>query len=864
MRPAPKSVIMNALRCLIALLFALPLLGHGAFPALYMKPVCLQQIHSPTNITAPKDGSGRLFICDQPGKIHLFQRGMLMPTPFLDLSNSGLDRVFVGPSLTSYSERGLLGMTFHPDFNEPLAPGYRRFYVNYTALPSTPTNNPSTPQDCVTVISEFRMSANDPNVADPASERILLTYGQPQFNHNGGQIEFGPDGLLYIGSGDGGSANDNNAGHTGGSSVSPRPNGILGNGQDRRVLLGKILRIDPLGTNGPGGQYGIPADNPFVGMQQDFTNDALDGPMRGEIYAYGLRNPWRFCFDSRAGGTNRMYCGDVGQGKVEEVNLITKGGNYGWRYREGSFVFDALMATNGIAPATPTDPIAQYKHPNSDPSIVLPELGLSVTGGYVYRGSAIPSMVGKYVFGDYDANDEGNNGRLMGLEETSPGSGTFTLVEALPITNGNPFNQHVLCLGEDEAGEIYVGTKITSGVTELSGGLPAGGIYKLVPVPASGTTTLSSAALIKDTTLFSESENSNGLGSHFFAGSASTVGIRRAFLSFAINASTLPNGAYVTSASLLLYVNQQAQTPVAGDFNLHKATASWDEGASNSDFQSGPGYGILAGIGDATWKLRQVTTVGTPPMGEEDPGSPPVGNAWGTIGGDFILTPSATVSISSTGAVTFTNAQLAVDVQSWIDNPPSNYGWCLRGPENDLLVARRFTSRNSTNASQRPRLVLQYAFIRPPQPHFESWLATHFPNEPIGFFLDEEADLDNDGISNRHEYAFGLSPVVADENSGFTVSTLPGGGSNTLHRLTFRRDSAATDLTYQLQTSPDLINWTTVATSIAGTSALGSNGGSVLSDVVQTGTIRLVTVQESLAPVVKTRRFVRLQVQRSF
>ncbi len=855
MRLAPKSVIMNALRCLIALLSALPLLGHGAFPALYMKPVCLQQIHSPTNITAPKDGSGRLFICDQPGKIHFFQRGMLMPTAFLDLSGTGLAKVYVHPTnLTVYSERGLLGMAFHPDFNEPLAPGYRRFYVNYTALPSTPTANPTTPQDCVTVISEFRVSANDPNVADPASERILLTYGQPQFNHNGGQIEFGPDGLLYIGSGDGGSANDNNAGHTGGSSINPRPNGILGNGQDRRVLLGKILRIDPLGSNGPGGQYGIPADNPFVGMQQDFTNDALDGPMRGEIFAYGLRNPWRFCFDSRAGGTNRMYCGDVGQGKVEEVNLITKGGNYGWRYREGSFVFDALMATNGIAPATPTDPIAQYKHPNSDPSIVLPELGLSVTGGYVYRGSAIPSMVGKYVFGDYGATSGSASGRLMGLEESAPGSGTFTLVEALPITNGNPFNQHVLCLGEDEAGEIYVGTKITAGVTELSGGLPAGGLYKLMFVPPAGTMTLSDAASIKDTTIYSESDFSNGSGSHFFAGSASTAGIRRAFLSFALNANTLPSGAYVTGASLQLYVNQQAQSPVAGDFTLHKATTSWGEGASNSDFQSpGPGFGIAAAVGDATWQLQQVTTVGTPPLG----------TAWSAVGGDFIPTSSASANISSTGSVTFTNAQLAVDVQSWINNPSINFGWCLRGPENDLLVARRFTSRNSTNASQRPRLVLQYAFTIPPT-HFESWLATHFPTEPIGFFLDEEADLDNDGISNRHEYAYGFSPVVADENSGFTVSTLPGGGSNTLHRLTFRRDSAATDLTYQLQTSPDLINWTTIATSIAGTGALGSNGGSVLSDVVQTGTIRLVTVQESLAPVVKTRRFVRLQVQRSF
>ena len=194
--------------------------------------------------------------------------------------------------------------------------------------------------------------------------------------------------------------------------------------------------------------------------------------------------------------------------------------------------------------------------------------------------------------------------------------------------------------------------------------------------------------------------------------------------------------------------------------------------------------------------------------------------------------------------------------------PASNFGWILVGDETQGFTAQRFSSRENSTVNNRPRLNVNYA-VAPSPTHFESWLATHFPNEPIGFFLDEEADFDNDGISNRHEYAYGLSPVVADENSGFTVSTLPG-GSNTLHRLTFRRDSAATDLTYQLQTSPDLINWTTIATSIAGTGALGSNGGSVLSDVVQTGTIRLVSVQESLAPVVKTRRFVRLQVQRSF
>lgn len=846
---------MNLFRRLL-LLLAAPVAASAAFPTLFMKPVCLEQFHSPTDIVSAPDDNGRLFICDQTGKIYVFTRGMLLPEPFLDLSPTGLNRVFVHSNLDAYSERGLLGLAFHPDYGNPASPGYRRFYLNYTAQPTEPTANPSTPQDCVTVIAEFRVSDLNPDRADVASERIVLSYGQPQPNHNGGQIRFGPDGLLYIASGDGGSANDNNAGHTGGSGGSPRPNGILGNGQDRRVLLGKLLRIDPLGTNGPNGQYGIPADNPFVGQQQDFTNDALDGPMRGEIYAYGLRNPWRFSFDNREGGTNRLFCGDVGQGKVEEINLITKGGNYGWRYREGSFVFDGQMATNGIAPANPLDPIAQYKHPGADPAIVLPELGLSVTGGYVYRGSAIPAMAGKYVFADYGATSGSASGRLMGLEETSPGSGTFTLVEALPVVGGNPFDLRVLCLGEDDSGELYVGTKITGGVTQLSNGKPAGGLYKLVTVPPDGSVTLNNAANIRDTSVFSESDFSNGSGSHLFAGSAGGTGNRRAFIAFTNLQSSVPAGAQITMASLNLQVNQQAQSAVAGTFTVNKATAEWGEGSSSSDSQSpGPGFGIEAEVGDATWNLRAVITKGPPP----------VGTAWASPGGDFVTTASASVNISSTGQIAFTSAQMAQDVQSWLDAPETNFGWCLRGPETGELVARRFTSRNSGSTSQRPRLILQYTFTGAPPTNYEKWRSTYFPDRPVGFYLDESGDEDHDGSSNLHEYAFGFSPVERNATPGLTSTTLPAGGGNVEHRMTFRRDSAATDLTYTLQTSPDLLAWTTVATSQAGTSPLGSNGAVIVSDTAVAGTLRLVTVRETLTTAgAKSRRFIRLQLQQSF
>lgn len=448
----------------------------GAFPTLSLKPVCLKQINSPTAIVNAGDGSGRLFICDQPGKIYIFKNGMLQPTPFLDLSNPAGGPVL--PESNGYSERGLLCVAFHPGYSNPASPGYRKFYLNYNkpyvagvdAPPLGPTTgtNGSLTGDCVTIIAEFQVSANDPNVADPTSERRLMTYTQPQSNHNGGQLEFGPEAgpngerYLYIGVGDGGSQQDNNLGHTGGDNASPRPTNGLGNAQDKTRLFGKILRIDPLGTNGPGGQYGIPADNPFIGA---------GGGVREEIYSYGMRNPWRFSFDKHGSGhTNRLFCGDVGGDRTEEVDLIVSGGNYGWRYLEGTEMpaFSSGAATNPMPNpgGTMIDPIARYAHPGQTVgSPALPQLGRSVTGGYIYRGSAIPALQGKYIFGDYGSTSGASNGRMMGLEETTPGSGAFTLTEVLPLTGTNPIvGQRILTFGEDENGEIYVGVKSNSGV----------------------------------------------------------------------------------------------------------------------------------------------------------------------------------------------------------------------------------------------------------------------------------------------------------------------------------------------------------------------------------------------------------------
>jgi hypothetical protein len=325
--------------------------------------VILDQIHSPTAIVSARDASDRLFICDQPGRIFIVKDGMLLPTPFLDISNTATNvahRKVLGLT-SSYDERGLLGLAFHSGFSNPASPGYRKFYVNYNKTYQAGIDPPPPIADhipnCTTVIAEFQTSLTNSNIADPLSERKLLLYSQPQSNHNGGGLVCATDGTLYIASGDGGSSNDNNVGHTGGSAA--RPTGGLGNSQDKTRLLGKILRISPLDPDGAGPlTYGIPGSNPFVGS---------GGGVREEIFAYGIRNPWGLCFDDRAGGTGRLFCADVGQLRVEEINIITSGGNYGWRYLEGTErpSFSTSMAHPG---GTLIAPIAQYAHPGSNVS----------------------------------------------------------------------------------------------------------------------------------------------------------------------------------------------------------------------------------------------------------------------------------------------------------------------------------------------------------------------------------------------------------------------------------------------------------------------------------------------------------------
>lgn len=279
------------------------------------------------------DGTNRIFVVERNGIIKVFpnDRNVSSTTTFLDIT----DRV------TSGGETGLLGLAFHPDY---LNNGY--FYVNYTA-----------PSPLRTIISRFNVSASNPDSADKNSEQIILTYNQPYSNHNGGCVAFGPDGYLYIAAGDGGSGGD--------------PDNYA---QNIGSLLGKIIRIDIDSPQAPL-NYGIPADNPFV--------DSINVNIRKEIFAWGMRNPWRFSFDSVTG---KLWCGDVGQNTWEEVDIIENGKNYGWRCYEGNHDYN-LIGCNG----TYEFPIWEYSH----------SLGYSITGGYVYRGQNVPELYGKYIYGDY-------------------------------------------------------------------------------------------------------------------------------------------------------------------------------------------------------------------------------------------------------------------------------------------------------------------------------------------------------------------------------------------------------------------------------------------------------------------------------
>lgn len=428
-------------------------------PAIALEPISTGEIVSPVGFANAGDGSNRLFITDQRGTISIIENGSLLPTPFLDIASR------LVPERDNFDERGLLGLAFHPNYGQTGVAGSDKLYVYYSA-PTSDVGTPEAPIDHQSVVAEYTVSS-DPNVAAVGSERVLLTFDEPQFNHNAGYLGFGPDGMLYVTTGDGGGGGDNEPGHTGGGENNPAEG--LGNAQDLSKLLGKVLRIDPMGTNGPGGEYGIPSDNPFVG----------NAGVREEIYAYGLRNPWRATFDG-----DRFIVADVGQGLVEEVNIIESGGNYGWRIKEGSFDFDSAVSPN--PPAALADPIAQYTRSTPDGAATgLEQIGISVTGGVVYRGSDHPALAGAYLFGDFSTDFSPANGTLLALT-----SDVLDGVADLPadptvldVVGGNPIGEYVLAFGLDENGEAYLATKSTLAASGTDNGVPTGAIYRIVAVP---------------------------------------------------------------------------------------------------------------------------------------------------------------------------------------------------------------------------------------------------------------------------------------------------------------------------------------------------------------------------------------------
>jgi hypothetical protein len=385
-----KSGTTPIVLLLLALFLSMPRTAHGAvqgLPNIVLETI-LSGLDQPVFVGNAGDGSNRLFILEQPGRIRVLQPGSTQPTTFLNITSRVL----------CCGEQGLLGLAFHPQFASN-----RRFFVNYTRA-----------GDGATVIAEYLVSEDDANVAN-TSENVLLTIGQPFANHNGGMLAFGPDGYLYIATGDGGSGND--------------PGDRAQNIND---LLGKILRID---VNQP--PYASPSTNPFFGAT----------PGRDEIYAVGLRNPWRFSFDR---ATGQLYVGDVGQNAREEVDIVTLGGNYGWR------VFEGTLCTNlGPAPcSTPgfTGPIAEYGHTGGR---------CSVTGGYAYRGAAAGLPPGSYLYADFCSGEIFlfHNGVAQLILDTDLNISSF---------------------GEDESGEHYV-VNLNGTVSRITTPLPTPTLAGVVP-----------------------------------------------------------------------------------------------------------------------------------------------------------------------------------------------------------------------------------------------------------------------------------------------------------------------------------------------------------------------------------------------
>ena len=406
---------------------------------------------APIGLAPIPDGSGRLLVAEQAGVIQLLDReGKQSEQPFLDMRGK---IVALGKGM---EERGLLGLALHPQFKSN-----HKYYVVYSA----PLRTNAPPKwDHAERLSEFKAVGADFSVADPASERVILEIDEPDWNHNSGRLAFGPDVFLYWTVGDGGAYNDV------GDVARGRGHPPEGNGQKLDTLLGKVLRLDV----DHGTPYGIPRDNPYADGKKGLP----------EIFAYGFRNPWGISFDRS--GQHDLIVVDVGQDRWEEINVIVHGGNYGWRLREGFDGFDPkkplVAPTNAVtvgADGKPfVDPVFTYKTlrgRGTDPEAY----GVTITGGYVYRGKAFPALVGKYIFADWSHSMAIPDGTLLVATIPPPGSGaarwTVKPLALKDFPNGR-IKSFIWALGEDDNGELYV---LANGINSVVN--TRGKVFKLVP-----------------------------------------------------------------------------------------------------------------------------------------------------------------------------------------------------------------------------------------------------------------------------------------------------------------------------------------------------------------------------------------------
>jgi glucose/arabinose dehydrogenase len=448
-----------------------PEVTNGAF-SVFLIPIATN-MSAPLYGVSPPGDTHRLFVLEQNGLMRIIQDGVLLPAPALDLQS------LVSPPLNTTNandERGLLGLAFHPGFNNPASPGFQTLYtynsemIPSNTLPTYPLSGGTT-NIYKNAVNEWKISSTNANIVDPSTLREVISFGKNAQNHNGGTCTFGPDGYMYLALGDGGNANDVGPGH-----ISPG-----GNAQNLSVPLGKMLRFNPLNpalnTNSPdpispNGQYRIPTNNPYQGPNQV-----------PEIYAYGLRNPYRFDFDPVTGD---LIEADVGQNNIEEINRIVRGGNYGWAVKEGDFLFNMTNGPAGLAgeigtppgyfspgvPAGLIDPITgpmgilEYDHNN----------GISITGGFVYRGAGMPELYGKYIFGDLALipRPVRINGRLFYADLQLGTMNVFTLPQF--GSEILPSGQTVHGFGRDGNGELYA--MATDTPPNGNGGV----VYKLASV----------------------------------------------------------------------------------------------------------------------------------------------------------------------------------------------------------------------------------------------------------------------------------------------------------------------------------------------------------------------------------------------